>query len=250
MNISEKITISIIPKFLNLDPNIEFIIFQENPLLSYQNIKYKTNDKIQDFYFENSYRFTEITNITEFFGNNQAAKIFEINVSQENTYKIIIQYTRINHTIYYLIFGTLPIILILALFISAWIHASTIILINPIEELGKKLAVMKTAKNVEVICPSNVPIEIYNLYNGIQKLPVALSVSRNSADVSTQDMLNYAESYELFKNSNQKAAGICLNNIANIHFRAKRYSEAVKSYFNSLNNAKEMLARYFGTIII
>jgi tetratricopeptide (TPR) repeat protein len=59
-----------------------------------------------------------------------------------------------------------------------------------------------------------------------------------SDDPDAMSLVNYAELYMMFKEAkNIEAAGICLNNIGNIHYSNKKYDLAVKSYKEAVDMA-------------
>ncbi|MDR3547475.1 MAG: tetratricopeptide repeat protein [Candidatus Pacebacteria bacterium] len=145
---------------------------------------------------------------------------------------------------------TLVIIIVLGVLITGWVHALANVVVNPIAELNKKLNLLNRHFEVELSLDSaykNAPADIHALYDSFSNLSMTFNFASNALSQKNNEtlaLLNYADSYQMFKGKNEKAMGICMNNIGNIHYRAKRYDEAAKAYEEAVNIATRMLEKY------
>lgn len=80
--------------------------------------------------------------------------------------------------------------------------------------------------------------EVKELYLACSELLVARRFSKNNINKNDAlAIMDFADAYSVL-NKNEQAKGICLTNIANIHFRNRKYSKAAKSYKDAANWAK------------
>ena len=115
----------------------------------------------------------------------------------------------------------------------------------PITELNNKLR-LKQTKDVNIILnekyENSTSTEIRELYKAFNKLSSTLKFESNTfVGNDTQSLLEYAEACEIFQEvGNIKAMGICHNNMGNIHYRNKRYREAVEAYTGAVKLAIQL----------
>lgn len=82
--------------------------------------------------------------------------------------------------------------------------------------------------------------EAKELYLTCSELMVARRFAKNNIDKDDAvAIMDFADAYSVLS-SNEQAKGICLANIANIHFRNKKYSKATKNYFEAAECARKL----------
>eukprot|EP01022_Parablepharisma_sp_SALTPOND_P020888 TRINITY_DN3926_c0_g1_i1.p5 TRINITY_DN3926_c0_g1~~TRINITY_DN3926_c0_g1_i1.p5 ORF type:complete len:197 (-),score=20.41 TRINITY_DN3926_c0_g1_i1:3265-3855(-) len=141
---------------------------------------------------------------------------------------------------------TLALVSVFCVLISAWIHAMVNFIVNPLAELNKKLHLLNHYDVELALDPAynNASSDIHVLYDSFSTLSMTFNFASNALaqkDNETLALLSYADSYQMFKGKNEKATGICMNNIGNIHYRARRYNEAAKAYEEAIQIAKKMI---------
>jgi len=135
---------------------------------------------------------------------------------------------------------------IVCVLIASWVHAVINFIINPLTELNKKLGLLSQYE-IELALPAeykNCSSDIRALYDSFSNLSLTFNFANNALtqkDNETLSLLSYADSYQMFKGKNEKATGICMNNIGNIHYRAKRYNEAANAYKEAIKIAENLI---------
>lgn len=141
---------------------------------------------------------------------------------------------------------TLCVVLVICLFVSSWIHAVVDAIINPLAELNKKLDLL-SRHEIELSLAAeyrNSSADVHALYDSFSNLSLTFNFANNALtqkDNETLSLLSYADSYQMFKGKNEKATGICMNNIGNIHYRARRYNEAANAYKEAIKIAENLI---------
>lgn len=141
-------------------------------------------------------------------------------------------------------------IMILCIIMAAWINAMVDLIVYPLSDLNRKISLLKRYEIELSLDPAykNSSADIHALYESFSSLSLTFNFANNvlgQKDNETMALLSYADSYQNFKGKNEKAMGICMNNIGNIHYRAKRYNEAAKAYEEAIQIGKKMLEKYF-----
>lgn len=131
------------------------------------------------------------------------------------------------------------------LFAGLCIFKTVDTLIKPLRLLNSRMQDVMDAKPLGDLPenPDGKSIEINNLYNLFKSLISNKKFSNNNflAMPDVLAVIDLAQACNMFDGTNEKAAGVCYNNIANLQIKNGKFSLAAENYFHSIQLADSLL---------